>query len=144
MRWTPGGRSEDLEDLRSSSGGPRLTGGLGIGGMLVLGLLSLIFRRDLLSPFLSVGGGGSQTTQSDPKRDAAEEPMVQFVSFVLDDAQKTWQAKFASEGKSYRHAKLVLFRDAVESACGSAESAVGPFYCPGDQKVYMDLGFYDE
>ena len=70
---------------------------------------------------------------------------MQFVSFVLDDAQSTWDEVLPrQEGKSYRHAKLVLFRDAVDSACGMAESATGPFYCPGDEKVYIDLGFYDE
>jgi predicted metalloprotease len=120
--------------------------GLGIGGLLLLGVLSLVFKRDLITPFLNVGGTDSSVaaTKADPKRDAAEEPMVQFVSFVLDDAQKTWAAKFASQGKSYQHARLVLFRDGVDSACGSADSAVGPFYCPGDKKVYIDLGFYDE
>ena len=145
MRWTPGGRSEDLEDMRSSGGG-RMGGGmgLGVGGLILLGLLSLIFKRDLVTPFLNVGGRSMTASAPDPKRDAAEEPMVQFVSFVLDDAQKTWETKFANQGKSYRHARLVLFRDGVESACGFAESAVGPFYCPGDQKVYIDLSFYEE
>jgi predicted metalloprotease len=70
--------------------------------------------------------------------------MVQFVSFVLDDAQKTWSQILSSEGVSYRHAKLVLFRDSIDSACGMAQSATGPFYCPQDEKVYIDLGFYDE
>ena len=66
---------------------------------------------------------------------------MSFVSFVLDDAQKVWQQQL---GSSYRPAKLVLFRDAVQSACGFAEAATGPFYCPGDEKVYIDLGFYEE
>lgn len=145
MRWTPGGRSEDLEDQRSSGGGRRGGGmGLGIGGILLLGVLSLVFKRDLVTPFLNVGGGSSAASAPDPKRDAAEEPMVQFVSFVLDDAQKTWGTKFATQGKSYQRARLVLFREGVDSACGSADAAVGPFYCPGDHKVYIDLGFYDD
>jgi predicted metalloprotease len=67
--------------------------------------------------------------------------MVDFVSFVLDDAQNTWQQIL---GSRYRHAKLVLFRDEIQSACGMAESATGPFYCPADERVYIDLGFYDE
>src|SRR6185503_8684516 len=144
MRWIPGGRSNDLEDQRGSGGGRRLGGGLGIGGLLLLGLLSLIFKRDLISPFLGGGSGGTSSSASDPARDSAEEPMVQFVSFVLDDNQKTWETIFANQGKPYQRARLVLFRDGVESACGFAESAVGPFYCPGDQKVYIDLGFYEE
>jgi len=147
MRWTPGGRSEDLEDQRSS-GGRRLGGGigLGIGGLILLGVLSLVFKRDLVTPFLNVGGSDSSLpdTSADPARDSAEEPMVQFVSFVLDDAQKTWETIFANQGKPYQRARLVLFRDGVDSACGFAEAAVGPFYCPGDQKVYIDLGFYEE
>ncbi len=146
MRWIPGGRSEDLEDQRSS-GGRRLGGGmgLGIGGLILLGVLSLIFKRDLITPYLNVGGSDRPSaTSADPARDAAEEPMVQFVSFVLDDAQKTWETIFANQSKSYQRARLVLFRDGVDSACGFADAAVGPFYCPGDQKVYIDLGFYEE
>jgi hypothetical protein len=69
---------------------------------------------------------------------------VQFVSFVLDDAQKTWETLLPQAGVPYRHAKLVLFRDYTTSACGPAESATGPFYCPADEKVYVDLGFFDE
>jgi hypothetical protein len=66
------------------------------------------------------------------------------VSFVLDDVQHTWEKLLPASGVPYRHAKLVLFRDSIQSACGRAESATGPFYCPGDEKVYIDLGFYDE
>lgn len=151
MRWTPGGRSEDLEDRREDSGGGGGGGfnlggmHIGIGGFLILLVLSVVFKRD----FLSLAGGGSvgapvQNSQPDAARDQREEPMVQFVSFVLDDAQKTWTQILSSEGVSYRHAKLVLFRDSIDSACGMAQSATGPFYCPGDEKVYIDLGFYDE
>lgn len=151
MRWTPGGRSEDLEDRRDDSGGGGGGGfnfggmHIGIGGFLVLLVLSLVFKRDFLS---LVGGGGVgapiQNSQPDTARDQREEPEVQFVSFVLDDAQKTWTQILSSEGISYRHAKLVLFRDSIDSACGMAQSATGPFYCPQDEKVYIDLGFYDE
>jgi len=73
-----------------------------------------------------------------------EDKRVEFVSFVLDDAQSTWDRLFRDRGQTYQHAKLVLFRDAIQSACGFAEAATGPFYCPGDQRVYIDLGFYDE
>jgi len=152
MRWTPGGRSEDLEDRRDDSGGGGGGGGLnfggmhiGIGGFLILLVLSVVFKRDFLS-LLGGGGVGApiQNSQPDPARDQREEPLVQFVSFVLDDAQKTWTQILSSEGVSYRHAKLVLFRDSIDSACGMAQSATGPFYCPQDEKVYIDLGFYDE
>jgi uncharacterized protein len=76
--------------------------------------------------------------------DPAEATLVQFVSFVLDDAQKTWERLLPPKGTPYRHAKLVLFRDETNSSCGLAQSATGPFYCPADEKVYIDLGFYDE
>jgi len=85
------------------------------------------------------------TSQPNPAQDAKEQPLVQFVSFVLDDAQNEWKQLLpAQAGVPYSDAKLVLFRDAVNSACGLAQSASGPFYCPADQKVYIDLGFYDE
>ena len=88
----------------------------------------------------------SPTTVSRPDtaRDQREQPLVQFVSFVLDDTQKTWAQILSQQGVPYRHAKLVLFRDSIDSACGMAQSASGPFYCPGDEKVYIDLSFYDE
>jgi len=109
--------------------------------------LSLVFKQNF---FALLGGGGGNpgspaVSQPDAAKDAAEKPLVQFVSFVLDDTQKTWEQLLPQQaGTPYRHAKLVLFRDYTQSACGGAESATGPFYCPGDEKVYIDLGFYDE
>ena len=143
MRWTPGGRSTDLEDRRGAGPGLRLGGGLGIGGILLLLLLSLIFKRDFLS---LVGNGVAPVadSQSQPVSDPSDEPEVQFVSFVLDDAQRTWRDMLAQQGKEYRNAKLVLFRNSVDSACGLASSATGPFYCPREEKVYIDLGFFNE
>jgi hypothetical protein len=150
MRWTPGGRSDDIEDDRDQSGGGGggfNFGGIHIGivGFLVLLVLSLVFKRNFLS-LAGLGGVSSPTpiSQPDTARDQREEPLVQFVSFVLDDTQKTWMQILSSQGVPYRHAKLVLFRDRIDSACGLAQSASGPFYCPEDEKVYIDLGFYDE
>ena len=151
MRWTPGGTSGDIEDRRGEGGGgfsPMGFGGrgIGLGGLLLLGVLSLIFKTNLL-PLAGLFGGGSSapaTRAVDPAQTAAEEPTVKFVSFVLDDAQNTWSSIFSQQGMQYPHAKLVLFRDYIRSACGMAESASGPFYCPGDQKVYIDLSFFDE
>ena len=147
MRWTPGGSSDDVEDRRSESGGGFRPGGihLGLGAIVVLFILSLIFKRDFLS-LVSNGSMDTGTTgaQSDPARDQQEQPLVQFVTFVLNDAQNTWSQILPQQGVPYRHAKLVLFRDAYDSACGMAQSATGPFYCPEDEKVYIDLGFYDE
>lgn len=149
MRWNAGGRSEDLEDRRDEGGGGgRGFGGMhiGIGGMLILLVLSIIFKRDFFS-LIGQGQGvmpSTSTSQPNPEQDRREEPLVQFVSFVLDDTQKTWEQILPEQGTPYRHAKLVLFRDATTSGCGTAESATGPFYCPSDEKVYIDLGFYDE
>jgi len=148
MRWTPGGRSGDIEDDRDQSGGGGFNFGgfhLGIGGFLLLLVLSLIFKRNFLA-LVGMGGGGAptQVSQPDTARDQREEPEVQFISFVLDDVQKTWTQIMSQQGIPYRHAKLVLFRNRINSACGLAQSASGPFYCPQDEKVYIDLGFYDE
>lgn len=145
MRWTPGGTSGDIEDRRDDGGGFGFGGmHIGIGGMIVLLVLSFVFKRNF---FALLGGGGGTSSaihEPDRARDAQEEPTVKFVSFVLDDAQQTWAGILQQQGIPYRHAKLVLFRDATTSGCGSARSATGPFYCPADEKVYIDLGFYDE
>ena len=145
MRWTPGGRSDNVEDRRSEGGGgfgriPRI----GLAGIVVLLVLSLVFKRDLLTPFLSSGGAGQPSPEATAQANAAEEPVVRFVSFVLDDAQATWAKVLPTMGKQYQPARLVLFRDAINSTCGFAQAATGPFYCPLDQRVYIDLGFYQE
>jgi uncharacterized protein len=152
MRWTPGGTSQDVEDRHDQGGGGGFGGGgirLGLGGLLILFVLSLIFKQNF---FALLGGGGATSpgpaavsSRPSPERDQGEKPLVQFVSFVLDDTQKTWDQLLPQEaGTPYRHAKLVLFRDYTQSGCGGAESATGPFYCPADERVYIDLGFYDE
>ncbi|HKF25761.1 MAG TPA: neutral zinc metallopeptidase [Candidatus Acidoferrum sp.] len=150
MKWTPGGTSQDIEDRRDEGGGGGgfQFGGmhLGIGGAIILLVLSIVFKQNF---FALLGGGGAASpamSQPDPSRDHEEQPLVQFISFVLDDTQKTWDQVLPQQaGKPYRHAKLVLFRNYTQSGgCGGAESATGPFYCPGDEKVYIDLGFYDE
>jgi uncharacterized protein len=149
MRWTPGGSSDDVEDRRDESGGGGFRPGgihLGLGGIVVLFILSLIFKRDFLSLLSTdtASTGGTAVSQPDPARDRQEKPLVDFVTFVLNDTQNTWSQVLPAQGTPYRHAKLVLFRDAYDSACGMAQSATGPFYCPEDEKVYIDLGFYDE
>ena len=147
MRWTPGGVSDDIEDRRDDSGGGGGFGfgHLGIGGVIVVGLLSLLFHRNLFTLFS--GGPSTEEVRSAPDRqqDAREQPEVEFVSFVLDDVQRNWTRILPqAENVPYRHAKLVLFRNAYPSACGMAQDAIGPFYCPEDEKVYLDLGFFNE
>jgi len=173
VRWKPGRRSRNLEDRRGQparrrrspfgSGGfrlPRAGGGrlplpgggrrMGLGSVvLLLAVFFLMSRSGLLS---ETGTGTTETRipfpatrdnlppVSPPGGSPSEESLVDFVSFVLDDLQTTWKRVLPG----YRDARLVLFRDAVESSCGFASAASGPFYCPGDQKVYIDLGFYAE
>jgi uncharacterized protein len=138
MRWSPGGRSGNLEDRRGRGfGGP-----IGIGGGLVTLILALIFGPGILTDgSTSTSGGDVGLTPADS---VAEEPMVQFVSFVLDDAQSTWQEHFQKAGSSYEPARLVLFRGGTPTGCGVGQSAMGPFYCPLDQRVYLDLDFFSE
>lgn len=147
MRWSASGRSENIEDRRGASGGGgglRLPGGrFGLGTIVLLLIGSLIFKRNLftlLDPNAMSGGAPSGPVQSS----AQEDSLVLFVGVVLDSAQADWDRRLTAGGTPYRPAHLVLFRDQVASACGRAESSSGPFYCPGDEKVYIDLGFYQE
>ena len=140
MRWTPRGRSGNLEDRRGMGG---LGKGLGIGGTVVVLALSLLTGRNLFND-LGVQPGvaaGSPMTAEDSAR---EEMQVQFVSFVLDDTDSTWSRILRQANERYQAPKLVLFRNSTDSGCGFAQSAMGPFYCPLDEKIYIDLGFYDE
>lgn len=142
----PDQRSSNIEDRRGAGGGFGGGGGrmrLGLGGIVLLLVLSLVFKRDFFS-LVGGGGGAAIGDQAAPVSDASEEPMVIYIGKVLDDAQSQWARLLPAMGAEYRDAKLVLFRDAVQSACGYAESATGPFYCPGDEKVFIDLGFYQE
>jgi predicted metalloprotease len=148
MRWRPGGVSSDLEDRRGEDDGGGRGPGLrvGLGGVLVLLVLSVVTGRNFLA-LLDTGppddgsmGRPAETRQPSPDQDQ----LVQFVSFVLDDTQATWDRLLPASGHDYRHAKLVLFTDGIRSGCGFGESAMGPFYCPIDEKVYIDLGFYAE
>ena len=140
MKWTPGGRSRNLEDRRSMGG---IGKGLGIGGTVVVLALSLITGRNLFDDLGVQPGvqGDAPMTAADSAR---EEPQVQFVSYILDDTQNTWSQILQRNNSSYRPARLVLFRNSTQSGCGVGQSAMGPFYCPLDEKVYIDLGFYDE
>lgn len=142
MLWTPGGRSPNLEDRRSTGGG--LGRGLGLGGTVVVLALSLLFGRNLFSDLGVQPAIGANAAPMSAADSAAQETEVQFVSFVLDDVQNTWATVLPKYGASFHPAKLVLFRNSTESGCGPAESVMGPFYCPVDERVYLDLGFFDE
>ncbi len=143
MRWSPGGSKRNIEDRRGQRGvGMK---GIGAGGGLILLVLSLIFGGDIFSgagPVSTDMGAGVE--QGPIEETAAERENVEFVTFVLNDAQEVWTRVLPRYGTQYREAQLVLFRDAVDSACGTAPAAAGPFYCPLDEKMYIDLSFFDE
>jgi uncharacterized protein len=146
MRWESGRRSENVEDRRGFHVSRRAAGG-GI-GTIVLVLVALYFGVDP-SVFLNVDqtpipGSGTSTRSAPYSASPQEQRLAEFVSVVLGDTEDTWNALFRSMGKSYEEPKLVLFSGSVESACGFASAAVGPFYCPEDQKVYIDLSFYND
>ena len=170
MRWTPGADRSNIEDRRGErgpvgmgGGGGGMGGGLfallaavvgrrfGIVGIVVLLALSAVFGGGFLG-----GGGGGRTAPADqravaggevaPVQQSAEEARTSdFIAYVLNDAQDVWERALPqATGTPYRDARLVLFRDAVRTGCGNAPAAVGPFYCPADERVYIDLSFYDE
>jgi predicted metalloprotease len=143
MRWESGRRSDNVEDRR----GLRITRGVAGGGLgtLVLVLIGLYFGVDPATILNTIPtGGGTRVEHSNEPRPAAENVRADFVSVVLADTEDTWGAIFREKGRSYEAPKLVLFTDAVESACGMAGSATGPFYCPGDHKLYLDLAFFGD
>ena len=153
MRWQRGTSNADIEDRRGAGGGfgrgPRGGGlRLGLGGLILIGILSLVFKQNffaLLDQVPTDTSGGLSGSASTPAATSPEDDeRFEFVKFVLNDTQDTWARVLPEQGQRYDRAKLVVFRDAVQSACGFAEAASGPFYCPGDQKVYIDLGFYDD
>ena len=143
MRWSTGDRG-NVEDMRGRSGGGGMIP-LGIGGIIVVGLLSMFTGIDFFS-MLGGGGGGSSSptsvgTSGRVTASPGEEKMVDMVDAIARDVQQTWQQKL---GNRYQSTKVVLFRDSIQSSCGYAGAATGPFYCPGDHKVYLDLSFFDE
>ncbi|MES2634218.1 MAG: neutral zinc metallopeptidase [Pseudomonadota bacterium] len=151
MRWEGNRESSNVEDARGSGGGGG--GGFGLGGRsigigtIVIALVGgAIFGINPLTILGVLTGGGSpvQVQNEGPaKAPPADDKMAKFVSTVLADTEDVWKAQFTQGGATYREPKLVLFRGAVGTACGTGQSAMGPFYCPGDQKVYIDLNFYE-
>src|SRR3990172_6133369 len=140
MKWSAGDRS-NIDDVRGRSGFRAVP--IGIGGVVGLALLSWATGTDFLSLLGTQESAPSQTvgTQGQVESTPQEERMVDFVDAVANDVQGMWGQRLSGR---YERTRIVLFRDSIESACGSAESATGPFYCPGDRKVYLDLGFFNE
>ncbi|UCU93220.1 neutral zinc metallopeptidase [Hydrogenophaga taeniospiralis] len=157
MKWGNNRQSDQVEDRRSSSGGGmfggggRRTGGRNIGlGTIVIALIGgWIFGINPMTILSFLGGAGDlapSQTQNAPASAPAGKPtdeMGQFVAAVLGGTEDVWMTVFQQSGSQYQKPRLVLFRGAVPTACGTGQSAMGPFYCPGDQKVYIDLSFYE-
>jgi uncharacterized protein len=152
MRWTPGEGGDDVDDRRGE--GPS---GAGMGGAPIAILFWLFSRFGLpgvliggvalyfLGGGFGFGGGGSgPSTSLRPEEQQAQDKSADFVKWVLKDVQDTWQDRFAQSGKQYKRARMVLFTGTTPSGCGLGQRAMGPFYCPQDQKVYLDLAFYSE
>lgn len=139
MKWQGRRGSENVEDRRGMSTGTKVIGG-GV-GTIVIALIVLLLGGD---PSGILNQTGSQTTSGPVEATEEENQMAQFVSVVLADTEEIWTQIFAQSGSTYRKPTLVLFRDQVQSACGYATAASGPFYCPGDEKVYIDLSFCDD
>ncbi|MDZ4735402.1 MAG: neutral zinc metallopeptidase [Rhodospirillaceae bacterium] len=161
MRWRGGRRSGNIIDRRGSGGGGlggmgglsrmRLPNGMGFpggmgmgGGRGGIGRIVLIVGLLIAFSLLYQHFGTEEDTTTSGTVPAGQEELVDFVSVVLADTEDTWNAIFEQEGGTYREPQLVLFSGAVDSACGYAQAAVGPFYCPADQRVYIDLSFFDD
>lgn len=148
MRWQRGRRSDNVEDTRGSSsgsggGGLRLGGGrLSLGGVAAVVVVSLLMGANPLDILSQLAG--YEAPSASQQQQAGDDPQRDFVRAILGDTEDTWREIFQANGRQYQDPKLILFNGGVSSACGFADSAVGPFYCPGDQRVYLDLQFFDD
>ncbi|MFN7940514.1 MAG: neutral zinc metallopeptidase [Thermoanaerobaculia bacterium] len=154
MRWTGRRESEQVEDRRGfGTGFPGGRGGLAVGGcgtIVLVFVVSLLTGADPLQLLQQIGGAGPVAVDTQPSNlpedgttaTAGEDEQTKFVRTILADTEDTWDEIFAKDGRSYVHPKVVLFSGGVRSACGTTSAAVGPFYCPVDQSVYIDLAFY--
>jgi predicted metalloprotease len=146
MKWEGNRQSDNVEDRRMAGGaGPRSGIGRGIGiGTIVVALVGgWVLGVDPMTILAALGGGSGPVVQRAPAQaPPADDRMAQFVATVLADTEDVWKDVFAQAGAQYREPRLVLFRGATPTACGTGQAAMGPFYCPGDQKVYIDLAFY--
>jgi len=142
MRWRGERQSTNIEDRRGLSGGKVAVGG-GIGTIVIL-IIALLFGADPRQLLEQLPNDAGSEVGSSRPLNPEEEELKQFVSVVLAKSEDVWQDIFRQNGRQYREPTLVLFTDQVQSACGRAGAAVGPFYCPGDEKVYIDLSFYEQ
>ena len=144
MRWSDGRRSDNVDYRRGRPGPAMAAGGIGLGGLLLAVVVGLLGGDPMVVlQQMGTGGGMGGPTASRPRQPTAQEnQLADFVSVVLADTEDTWEKEFREVGRQYRPPTLVIFDGVVASACGQASGAMGPFYCPRDQKVYIDLNFY--
>jgi uncharacterized protein len=140
MRWLGQRESDNVEDRRGSGGGGLLIGG-GIGSVVIAVIVMLLGGDP--SQILNQGNSGSSAAQA-PADQQADDEAAQFTKVILASTEDVWTQLFADQNGQYRKPRLVLFRNVTESGCGTASESSGPFYCPGDQKLYIDLSFYDQ
>jgi predicted metalloprotease len=148
MRWSDGRRSDNVEDRRGLGGGPMVVGGgVGLIGLVLAAVVALMggdpwVVLEQMGGSASISSGPVVVNPSPHAQDPQQDRLADFISVVLADTEDTWQQQFRQEGRTYRAPSLVLFNGVVNSACGTAQAAMGPFYCPNDEKVYIDLAFY--
>jgi len=150
MKWEGKRESDNVEDVRNSGGGRLPVGGrgLGLGGIVVALLASWAFGINPMTVLgllggMDGGGGGAPMQSQAPAESHPQDPAARFASVVLADTEDVWGAYFQRSGQQYPAPKLRIFRGSEPTACGTGEAAMGPFYCPGDRKVYIDLSFFD-
>jgi predicted metalloprotease len=155
MRWQQSRRSGNVVDARGRGGFGRIAGGggfagrgmrLGCGPLLLIGVVALLFGVNPLEILQLLGGGGGQPVPAEPTgaHPAGEDPAADFAAAILGSTEDAWGEVFARSGQQYPPPALVLYSGVVQSACGMGSSASGPFYCPGDQRLYLDLSFFNE
>jgi len=144
MRWQTGRRSTNVEDRRGMSG--RGIAGLGGGGLIILALIAILTGTNPLDMLQQISPNSESITPGGAPQElsAEEQELADFSSVVLADTEDTWKALFEQMGQTYQEPGMVLYSGYVQSACGFAQAAVGPFYCPGDSRVYLDLSFFNE
>ena len=145
MRWRGGRRSSNIEDRRGARAAPKLLGG-GI-GTIVLILVAMYFGVDPTPLMRGLQGAGQSASTSGTRpsaEDLKNDPLADMVSVVIADTEDVWKTIFAAQGRRYQEPTLVMFTGGTRSACGLGQAAMGPFYCPADQKAYIDLSFYDQ
>ena len=148
MRWRDGRRSDNVEDRRGITAGKVVGGGIGVVIVTIVAMLLGVDPSQLLNMFQEEPAPtkqvSSRSAQKSPQQSSQDDPLADFVSVVLADTEDTWNDLFQQMNRAYQDPKLVLFTGAVDSACGYAQAAMGPFYCPADYKVYIDLSFYHD